>query len=161
MLLVDEKYVKVVEEKGDPEVKDQDQTPAKAADEGAVAEEAAAVEGEEALIEGAADKGAHGEEEATKRVNVKDEAAAGDATEADVAKKDGSEGAATVKGEEVRPPEGAAAVEAEEALIEGAADKGAHREVEANEGGAVNEEEAATGPDAKGDQQTKPKKRKR
>jgi hypothetical protein len=161
VLMVDEEDVKVVEDKGYPEVKDQDQTPAKAADEGAVAEEAAAVEGEAALIEGAADKGAHGEEEATKRVNVKDEAAAGDATEADVAKKDGYEGAATVKDEEVRPPEGAAAVEAEEALIEGAADKGAHREVEANEGGAVNEEEAATGPDAKGDKQAKPKKRKR
>ena len=59
------------------------------------------------------------------------------------------------------PPEGAADNQPEEARIEGAADKGAHREVEANEGGAVNEEEAATGPDAKGDKQAKPKKRKR
>ena len=143
VLMVDEEDVKVVEDKGYPEVKDQDQTPAKAADEGAVAEEAAAVEGEAALIEGAADKGAHGEEEATKRVNVKDEAAAGDATEADVAKKDGSEGAATVKDEEVRPPEGAAAVEAEEALIEGAADKGAHGEEEATKRVNVKDEAAA------------------
>jgi len=130
VVLVDEEDVKVVEEKGDPEVKDQDQTPAKAADEGAVAEEAAAVEGEEALIEGAADKGAHGEEEATKRVHVKDEAAAGDADEAAVAKEDGPEGAAAVEDEGAAAEE-AAAGKAEEALIEGAADKGAHGEEEA------------------------------
>ena len=158
-VMVEENDVQVVE--GDPEDENQDQTPAEAAAEEVPPEGAADNQPEEARIEGAADKGAHGEEEATKGVHVKDEAAAGDATEADVAKKDGSEGAATVKDEEVRPPEGAAAVEAEEALIEGAADKGAHREVEANEGGAVNEEEAATGPDAKGDKQAKPKKRKR
>ena len=158
-VMVEENDVQVVE--GDPEDENQDQTPAEAAAEEVPPEGAADNQPEEARIEGATDKGAHGEEEATKGVHVKDEAAAGDATEADVAKKDGSEGAATVKDEEVRPPEGAAAVEGEAALIEGAADKGAHREVEANEGGAVNEEEAATGPDAKGDKQTKQKKRKR
>ena len=128
-VMVEEKDVQVVD--GDPEDENQDQTPAEAAAEEVPPEGAADNQPEEARIEGGSDKGAHGEEEATKRVNVKDEAAAGDATEADVAKKDGSEGAATVKDEEVRPPEGAAAVEAEEALIEGAADKGAHGEEEA------------------------------
>ena len=171
VVLVDEEDVKVVEEKEDPEVKDQDQTPAKAADEGAVVEGpnsvedeevrpegAAAVEAEEALIEGAADKGAHGEEEATKRVHVKDEAAARDADEGDSAKEAGSEVAA-VQPEGVRP-EGAAAGKPEEARIEGAADKGAHGKEEAPEG-VHDKEEAATGPDAKGDKQTKQKKRKR
>ena len=147
VLMVEENDVQVVE--GDPEDENQDQTPAEAAAEEVPPEGAADNQPEEARIEGASDKGAHGEEEATKGVHVKDEAAARDADEGDSAKEAGSEGAAAaVQPEEVRP-EGAAAGKAEEARIEGAADKGAHGKEEAP-GGVHDKEEAATGAAPKG-----------
>ena len=149
--------VEVVEVAGDPGVEEKDQTPAEAAmkserPEGAAAEEAATVKAEE-LREGSPD-------DTYEAVLIGGDVAKGAVAEEDAAAEAGG-GAAAHQAEVVRPEASRRRPICRSTTrrsYEGAANKGAHREVEANEGGAVNEEEAATGPAAKGDASAQAKK---